>query len=443
MKRLVFHLLILISAFFAFSNTAMAQQTPPPNPPAEGGGMWDWLPGGDDDEDKRKSLESWQQTFSMPSACWGCELFSTMARVTLGFGEIGEELFAGPAIGAMNAFMGLWVVWQLYMLLSPSNANGAAQTIDTIFQRLVLMMVILWILRQGSFSYIMEGFVFPMIGGIMQSAVQLIPGGGAGGCSGGGGGGSEAAASLIQAGNGLMCAMHVEMGRGMGMGAFLMDDADFSMIPPRIELFQMLGGMIMFLAFLTMLIMLPFRLFDALIRLTVVSVVLPLVVFAYQFKPTRGAVKQAATSVLAAGLTFFFTALAVAVSVTLLNEVTSPVLNAITSGSDADGFVGPLDGNQFMILIASAIGMAAFIKQAGTIAAEFAGFQGSMGNVGGAGGAAVGGAMVAGGGAIGLVGGRMGAKAGQAAGGAMKSLGGKNSGSGSAASGAGKAEMTR
>src|SRR3546814_2336219 len=115
----------------------------------------------------------------------------------------------------------------------------------------------------------------------------------------------------------------------------------------------------------------------------------------------RGAVKQAATSVLAAGLTFFFTALAVAVSVTLLNEVTSPVLNAITSGSDADGFVGPLDGNQFMILIASAIGMAAFIKQAGTIAAEFAGFTGSMGNVGGAGGAAVGGAVVAGGGAIG------------------------------------------
>src|SRR3546814_4630764 len=82
-----------------------------------------------------------------------------------------------------------------------------------------------------------------------------------------------------------MCAMHVEMGRGMGMGAFLMDDADFSMLPPRIEIFQMLGGLIMFLSFLMMLIMLPFRLFDALIRLTVVSVILPLVVFAYQFKP--------------------------------------------------------------------------------------------------------------------------------------------------------------
>src|SRR3546814_11350687 len=95
--------------------------------------MFDWESGG---EDKRKSLESWQQTFSMPSACWGCELFSTMARVTLGFGKIGEDIFAGPAIAAMNAFMGLWVVWQLYLLLSPSNANGAAQTIDTIFQRL-------------------------------------------------------------------------------------------------------------------------------------------------------------------------------------------------------------------------------------------------------------------------------------------------------------------
>ena len=69
MKRIVFHLLILISAVFAFSDVASAQQTPPPNPPAQGGGMWDWLPGGDNDEDKRKSLESWQQTFSMPSAC--------------------------------------------------------------------------------------------------------------------------------------------------------------------------------------------------------------------------------------------------------------------------------------------------------------------------------------------------------------------------------------
>src|SRR3546814_4979925 len=92
----------------------------------------------------------------------------------------------------MNAFMGLWVVWQLYLLLSPSNANGAAQTIDTIFQRLVLMIIILWILEQGSFSYIMEGFVFPTIGALMQSEVQLIPGGGAGGCSGGGGGGAAA-----------------------------------------------------------------------------------------------------------------------------------------------------------------------------------------------------------------------------------------------------------
>src|SRR3546814_1731668 len=149
------------------------------------------------------------------------------------------------SIAAINAFMGLWVVWQLYLLLSPSNAIGAAQTIDTIFQRLVLMIIILWILKQCSFSYIMEGFVFPTIGAIMQSAVQLIPGGGAGGCSGGGGGGA-AADALVSAGNGLMCAMHVEMGRGMGMGAFLMDDADFSMLPPRIEIFQMLGGLIMF-----------------------------------------------------------------------------------------------------------------------------------------------------------------------------------------------------
>lgn len=447
MKRLVFHLLILISAFFAFSDAAMAQQTPPPNPPSQGGGWTDWLPGGDnDDVDSRKRLKEWQDTFSSTEFCWGCQLFSTMARVSLSFGAKGEDLFADAAIGAMNAFMGLWVVWQLYLLLSPSNANGASQTIDTIFQRLVLMLIILWILRHGAFEYIMEGFVFPIIGGIMSSAVGLIEGGATGCKVNAVGSASAATESLINAGTGLMCAMHVEMGRGMGMGAFLMDDADFSFLPPRIEIFQMVGGLVMFAAFLAMLVMLPFRLFDALIRLTVVSVVLPVIVFAYQFKPTRGAVKQAVTSVLAAGLTFFFTALAVAVSVKLLKEVTTPVLNRFTDQSAAQSFIGPLDGSEFMILIASAIGMAAFIKQAGTIASEFAGFQGSMGNVGGAGAAAAGGAMVAASGAAGMIGGRAGMKVTQLAGRGLAKVGGAARGSGDGGGGAAKAgtaEMNR
>src|SRR3546814_2186001 len=80
---------------FPYTTLFRSQEAPPPS----GGGMFDWESG---DEDKRKSLESWQQTFSMPSACWGCELFSTMARVTLGFGKIGEDIFAGPAIAAMK-----------------------------------------------------------------------------------------------------------------------------------------------------------------------------------------------------------------------------------------------------------------------------------------------------------------------------------------------------
>src|SRR3546814_15239154 len=128
----------------------------------------------------------------MPSACWGCDLLSTMARVTLGVGKIGDDIFAGPAIAAMNAFMGLWVAWQLYLLLSPSNANGAAQTIDTLFQRLVLLIINLWILHQRSFSHIMEGFVFPPHGPIMQTVAQFSPGRGPGGLAGGGGGGAAA-----------------------------------------------------------------------------------------------------------------------------------------------------------------------------------------------------------------------------------------------------------
>src|SRR3546814_15206007 len=119
--RVMFLLLLLISTFFAFSNVALAQEAPPPS----GGGMFDWESG---DEDKRKSLESWQQTFSMPSACWGCELFSTMARVTLGFGKIGEDIFPGPDIAPKTAFLGLWVVWKLYLFLSTSHTTRAAPT---------------------------------------------------------------------------------------------------------------------------------------------------------------------------------------------------------------------------------------------------------------------------------------------------------------------------
>ncbi|AXK43761.1 type IV secretion system protein [Erythrobacter aureus] len=364
---------ILASLFVAFALVLSVVSPAPAYAQEEPPSWWDWDMGGEDAEPK-KSLAEWKETFSAPSACWGCELYSAMATVTMDIGQKGEALFTGSAINAMSAFMGLWVVFQLYLLMSPSFANGPAQSIDTIFQRLVLMVILLFVLSAGPYGYIMEGFVFPAINGTMGAANALIGGGGS--CGGGGGN------PLAVSGSQLICSMHIEMGKGIGLGVFLIDDAEMNFFTGNFEIFQIIGGLVIALCFGLMMVMLPFRLFDAMIRLAVVSVILPVIVLAYQFKPTRGACKQAATSCLTAGLTFLFTAVAVAISVQLLSIVASPVIDSATDTS-TNSYIGPLDGKAFMVLVAAACGMAAFIKSAGTLAAEFAGFQGSSGGVGG------------------------------------------------------------
>lgn len=396
----------------------------------------------DSDANPQESLDEWSAAFGSPSLCWGCELYDKMQSVTMEVGERGQEVFTAGAIKAINAFMGLWVVFQLYLLLSPTHANSPSQSLNTIFQRLVLMMIVLAVLQANPYKFIMEEFVFRTIDDIMVAAQSLL-----------GGGSAECGAS--SPGSQLICSMHMQMGRGMGLGAFLFDDASMNPFPGgNWEPFQMIGGLIIFIAFAWMMIMLPFRLFDALIRIAVVSVILPVVVLAYQFKPTRGFCKQAVTSVLAAALTFLFTAIAVAIATELLNAVARPVIDQVSSSSASESYVGPLGAKEFMILVAAACGMAAFIKQAGTLASEFAGFQGSMGDSGGAGATAVAGAATAAaaGGAYGAakVGGRMlsGAKSG--AGSAVRSAGkamfGKKGGGGDAAgaaAGAGGAEAGR
>lgn len=364
-----------------------------------------------DDAGKAESLAEWTQMFGAPNACWGCVLYEKMQEVTRQVGKQGEALFTEGAITAMNAFMAVWVTFQLYLLLSPTHANSPSQSINTIFQRIVLMMVVLAVLKAGPYELIMERFVFEIIDDIMVAGQALV-------------GGSGSSCGVASPGAELICSMHMEMGRGLGLGAFLTDDAQLGFWPGAdTEFFQFFGGIAMFIAFAWMMIMLPFRLFDALIRLAVVSIILPVVILAYQFKPTRGACKQAVTSVLAAALTFLFTAIAVAISVRLLNAVAGPVLSSVNDSSP-DAVVGPLGAKEFMVLIAAALGMASFIKQAGSVASEFAGFQGSMGDGGGGGATAVAGAAAGAAGGAGYVAAKGGGFVGGLAGKGAKKAGG-------------------
>src|SRR5690606_17535423 len=111
-KNFIMRLMLVISAalsFGVFSAPAAAQESSP----GGGNSFEDWVQWAfaDESPDNRQGLEEWKQTFSDPSGCWGCDLYSAMAKVTMDIGQRGEELFAKGAMSAMNAFMGLWVVW--------------------------------------------------------------------------------------------------------------------------------------------------------------------------------------------------------------------------------------------------------------------------------------------------------------------------------------------
>jgi hypothetical protein len=389
--RKVMALLALILAVFAFGQAASAQQAPPgpapiliqpTEPEAEGIGYGK----------TKADFESWRQYFQEgETTCWGCTLFSKTAEVTAEMGAKGNEAFAASASSAIAAFMGLWIMWQLYLMLSITHANSPAQSIDTIFNRIVIMFLVMFVLNVGAFNYIMTPFL-QTLGGTMQAAQTLLPGGGAnyGTCSGMA---ASGAGAYVAQGNQLLCSMQKELGGGVALGTWMMASSEFSLFTQTFDVQQLVMGMIIFAVFLFMIIILPFRFFDALVRIATVSAILPLVVLAYLFKPSRGMVKQAITSLLTAMLTFLFTAIAMAIAISVLHAVTADIYNRVDPASGNGDAFGGINGSDFMVLLTATLGMASMLQSAGNLAAEFAGFQGQMGNAGAAGAGAVTGSM--------------------------------------------------
>ncbi|QAY80199.1 hypothetical protein [Sphingosinicella sp. BN140058] len=373
MKKLFIILALMFGAMASFSSSAMAQTAPSPTPstvPVDDGSP---KPG----MDASWTLAQWKAGMSSNEGCWGCKLLIVMTQVITEVGEKGEEQFKTPALQALSAFMSVWVTWQLYLLMSPSGAVGAQQSINEIFQRLVVMMIVMFLLSQGTFSYLMVQWINPTLAGMMGAGGKLL-GGGMDLC-----GYDVGGDPLATQGVNLMCKMHKTMSTGLAFGGYMADSAVFEigLGGAQFELLQLVGGVILFAAFFMMMLLLPLRLFDAMLRVGAVSFVLPLVVLGYQFKPTRGVVKQAVTSVLAAGLTFMFTALAVSIAIQVLDQILGPVFDVEINETNRD-VLGPMGVPDFLICLASAIGISGFIKAAGSMATEFAGFQGSMGSVG-------------------------------------------------------------
>lgn len=389
MKRFI----LAIMAFFAFSvmtpSVSYAQTPPAPPTSGSGGGFWDWVDSNFDSktEQNEKSYQEWKTYFQSDGmSCWGCRLFGAMGVATEQMGRQGVATFAPAARSSVAAFMGLWVIWQLYLMLSVSHANSPAQSIDTIFNRLVIMMVVLWLLGNGNvYSQILQPFL-STLSHVMEASATLM-GGGSTAC-----GNVNIGPEYVQKGNVLLCGMQRELNGGLALGAWMMDSANLNPFFGSMDVLQFFAGLVIAAVFAYMLIILPFRFFDALVRIATVAAILPIAVLAYLFKPTRGVVKQAATSLLAAMLTFLFTAIAIALAVKVLNQITPAIYANDYTTMEKDWF-GPVSGADFMMLLTAALGMASMISNAGNLASEFAGFQGQMGNAGAAGAGVATGAM--------------------------------------------------
>lgn len=382
----------------------------------------------------QQSAEEWASS----DTCWGCTLLAQMASTIDRVGSDGQAIFGAGASKALGAFMMLWVTYQLFMLMSVTHAHSPTQSIDKIANRLILMIILMGVLNTGSYSVIMKGSaltgnvgVFTIMNGVLNGSAQLIHS--ARTCNIGSSSSLDAGKALIPGGVQMMCALHTTMGQGLAIGFFIMKQSWTGIF--TFHLLELIGGLIIFVAFGLMMIMMPFKLFDAMIRIAVVACILPLIVVAGQFALTKGLVKQAVTSVIAAILTFVFTAISVGIAIDLLNALCQDLFTRLSNDSHAtDLAFGCLSGKDFMILLACALGIGSFVSGAGKLAAEFAGFQGDMGSVGGGGAAMVGSAIgnVAGGVAggvgrgagalLGSVGGPVGTFMGAALGGAMTAM---------------------
>ena len=383
MKIGFFKMMLLIIASFAMGNAVYAQAS------VDVGGINVPAPiAGGAADTSTATFQQWKDYYTGPGVnCWGCLLFAHGANVASEMAERGQDTFAGPAAAAVTTFMGLWVMWQLYLLLSVSHAVSPAQTIETIVQRLVIMLVILYLLGTGYTTWVLDPLFAIMSDamGSISSLVNLNSDCNVDGISGN-------LSAFAGAGNDLLCGMQKSLGGGLAIGSFLMTHSVFSWTG-GFEMTQFAVGFVLVLIFAFMAVILPFRFFDALVRIGVVVTILPLVILAFLFKPTRGVVKQAVTSILAAILSFLFTAIALTIAIGFLDAVIMGMIPRFSDPAPSRIGYGRISGEDFMVLLTAGLGMAAMVKSAGTLAAEFAGFQGQMGDAGSAGSGAIGGAM--------------------------------------------------
>lgn len=324
--------------------------------------------------------------FADKDGCWGCQMFTEMAVVTHQLGTSVSGRFNASLSNLFGVLMGVWILWQLmkmgFNVSGSVDSNGIVQSIAS---KLFVYVFVVALLSMNTYDEVSKIFIYPFFDAAsgFATAIMALGGVGDGGCSVSGGG-SPAIQGFVTSGNQMMCSMHLATGQGLALGRYLIDvGANWSLFS-TFDVGSVLAGLFLMISFFVLSVLLPFRLFDSLIRLAVVAIIVPLLVVAASFQVSRGAAKQGISSVVVASLNFVFVAAAMAISLSIMNNVISKTIGASAGIETAGQGFGPLTAGQFMLLCGTAFGMSAFVRMAGSMAAEFAGFQGQQGDVGSA-----------------------------------------------------------
>lgn len=325
--------------------------------------------------------------------------------------EASSSALTGPMVNLAGAVMFPWLLLELLKMMSITHDQNPATIIARIFNRLMLFVFLLALTLGNGVSFISNQIVVPIFSGIVKLGnelnSQLWSGYGSGqSCSVSGNSmlgdfsglqSGGAYADLANSINSAICQLTGTFYKGIGAGIYIISESFWiDGVVPQISFIALFAGLFITAIYAFLFLRLPLVFADALIKFAINLMLLPVLIMAYLFQPTRGVVKQAITSSLAAALSVFFTVVLGGVCLALLNGVIDFIEARQESvAGAAPGIFSAFNATEGVTIILVGLMTNAIIRSAPKIAAELVGFTGDMGGAGSAAGGAIKGAAMA------------------------------------------------
>lgn len=325
--------------------------------------------------------------------------------------EASSSTLSGPLVNLAGAVMFPWLLLELLKMMSITHDQNPATIIARIFNRLMLFVFLVALTLGNGVSFISNQIVVPIFAGIVKLAnqlnAQLWSGFGSGQtCSMSGNsmlgnlGGLQsggAYADLATAINSSVCQLTGTFYKGIGAGIYIISESFWiDGVVPKISFIALFAGLFIAIIYSFLFLRLPLVFADALIKFAINLMLLPVLIMAWLFQPTRGVVKQAITSSLASALSVFFTVVLGGLCLALLNGVIDFIEQRKEAVEGAPpGIFSAFNATEGVTIILVGLMINAIIRSAPKIAAELVGFTGDMGGAGSAAGSAIKGAAMA------------------------------------------------